>query len=240
LKQHSDNGKETLNEISKAHQFNYWMYETVRPFCRGKILEIGSGIGNLSSFFVRDNFQITLSDINEEYIKHLQEKFNDTGKHNIMPLDLGTCTFSKENAGILHKFDTVVFFNVLEHIENDHEAVENCKHLLRPGGTIVILVPAYQFLYCRLDRGLGHYRRYTAKQLFKLANATGLTIRKTFYFNALGIVAWFYAKIFRLDGVPGKEMRIYDKLVPFAKVIDRFLFQRTGLSVVAIVENKSA
>src|SRR2546422_3892844 len=73
-----EEGWETLEAIAKADKFNAWMFDTIRPFCKGRILEIGSGIGNISQFFISNNYDITLSDIRDNYCDILREKFKDS------------------------------------------------------------------------------------------------------------------------------------------------------------------
>ena len=70
-----DSGPETLEVISDAGKFNQWMYQTIKPYCSGNILEIGSGIGNISQFFLADNKKISLSDLSTYYFKILDAKF---------------------------------------------------------------------------------------------------------------------------------------------------------------------
>jgi len=229
--------QQTLQAISRAVKFNRWMYETIKPYCNGRVLEVGSGIGNISSFFVQDNFDITLSDIDDHYIQKLKNRFAPAGNvRDIIFLDLQQPDFQNSYATIMGSFDTVFLLNVLEHLDNDSQALHNCKKLLKTGGTLVVLVPAYSWLYSKLDKGLRHCRRYTLGMLQNLFNKQQLTVRKRFYFNALGIVAWSYAKIFRLSAVPGREMGIYNKLVPLAKAIDRLFVAKIGLSAIIIGE----
>ena len=68
-------GLETLLAISKADRFNKWMYETIQPYVKGNILEIGSGIGNISQYFLDDQQQITISDLRENYLDFLRNEF---------------------------------------------------------------------------------------------------------------------------------------------------------------------
>ena len=68
-------GMDILSVIEKADKFNFWMYETIKPYCKGKILEIGSGIGNISQFFIKEKYNITLSDIRDNYCEILRDKF---------------------------------------------------------------------------------------------------------------------------------------------------------------------
>jgi 2-polyprenyl-3-methyl-5-hydroxy-6-metoxy-1,4-benzoquinol methylase len=234
----NNTGQQTLEVISKAGRFNRWMYDTIRPYCHGNILEVGSGIGNISSFFVQDNFQITLSDVDDHYLQTLKNKYatNDNVK-DIMLLDLEHSDFEHAYRDKENSFDTIFLLNVLEHIKDDNKAVQNCKYLLKNGGTLIILVPAYSWLYARLDKTLAHYRRYSLPKLKSIFSRQHLSVTAQFYFNGIGIIAWSYAKIFRLSVVPSTEMKIYDKVVPFAKLLDKIVLNTIGLSAV-IIGNK--
>ena len=234
----SNTSQQTLETISKAHRFNRWMYDTIRPYCNGNILEIGSGIGNISSFFVQDKSQISLSDVDHVYLQALRNRFaNNSNVRDIMLLNLEHNDFENAYRDKQHSFDTIFLLNVLEHVKDDEKAVQNCKYLLKDGGTLIILVPAYASLYAKLDKELGHYRRYTLGKLKSIFSKQQLTVRTQFYFNGMGIIAWSYAKVFRLSVVPAPEMKMYNAVVPLAKLLDKILLHRIGLSAV-IVGNK--
>src|SRR6266704_50369 len=70
-------GIETLDVISSADKFNKWMYETIKPYCQGEILEIGSGIGNISKYFLEADAEITLNEIKVNYYKYQEDKFKE-------------------------------------------------------------------------------------------------------------------------------------------------------------------
>ncbi len=194
FKEIDEEGWETLLAVSKADRFNKWMYEAIKPYVKGNILEIGSGIGNISQCFLNDHQQITISDLRENYLGFLRKEFskysNLKGVYNI---DLIDPAFEQKNATLLNSFDSVFALNVIEHIENDHLALDNCKKLLKQGGKLIILVPAFNGLYNSLDRGLFHFRRYTASLLENEITSAGFKIDKCFYFNALGIPAWIWS-----------------------------------------------
>lgn len=232
-------GTETLKAIAEAGKFNKWMYQTIKPFAKGNLLEIGSGIGNISQFFLKDNYTITLSDTEENYIKYLKDNFNSySNLRTILSINIEEPEFQLKFSFQKDNFDTVFLLNVLEHIEKDELALKNISYLLKPGGKIIILTPAYSFLYSSLDRSLGHYRRYTKNKLKKCLEHAGYRIIKGLYFNSLGIAAWLYGKLFRLYKIAPGEMKFYDKLVPIAKLTDKLFLQRIGLSVVMIAQKK--
>jgi len=234
-KEIDEEGSEVLDVISSANKFNKWMYETISPFCTGNILEIGCGLGNISRYFIKDNRSIFLSDIRPNYINFCKKTFNiDNAK--MLTMDIADVNFNKKYPHLLGKFDSVFCLNVLEHIKDDHLAVENMVNLLIENGRLTLLVPAYQFLYNGMDKTLQHFKRYnkrTFKELvWQYENTTIL-----FYFNAMGILAWFIGgKLFKKNTIPRSEMNWYDFLVPFWKMIDRITFSKVGLSLVCVIK----
>jgi ubiquinone/menaquinone biosynthesis C-methylase UbiE len=228
-------GSEVLEVIASADKFNHWMYETIKPFSKGNILEIGSGIGNISKFFIEQGARITLSDFDDYYIEYLNKKYSNQ-KINIISIDLQQENFEQQHTGKKEVFDSIIMLNVLEHIQDDSLALKNCSYLLKPGGNIIILTPSYSFLYSSIDKALGHYRRYSLAELNNILIRNHFNVKKRFRFNALGIPAWFYGKILRLKTIPSKEMNFYNKLTPIARLIDRISFRKAGLSCIIIGE----
>ncbi|MFO7616345.1 MAG: class I SAM-dependent methyltransferase [Bacteroidales bacterium] len=229
-------GEETLKIILVANRFNRWMYETIRPWCRGEILEIGSGIGNISDFFIREGASIHLSDIREGYCQKLTEHYghhpNVTG---IETIDLADKEFDQRYRHLLNRFDTVFALNVVEHIFDDQLALTNCHRLLKPGGRVVILVPAYQWLYNNFDRELEHYRRYNRKNLGELLKSTNFNVIHSQYFNAAGMAGWFVSgKIQRHRMIPLGQMRLFNRLVVIFRLIDKLIFHSVGISVIMV------
>src|SRR5947209_4872127 len=103
-----DAGFQTLEAIAKAHAFNNWMFQTIRPFCHGNILEIGSGIGNISECFISAGYKITLSDVENFYVQKLKEKFPG---NNILCIDLEHPEFFSRYKDQLNSYDTVFLLN---------------------------------------------------------------------------------------------------------------------------------
>ncbi len=227
-------GIETLEAVSIAVNFNAWMYKTISSFCKGKILEIGSGIGNISSHFISDNKDITLSDIRDNYVNELRDKFQ-LEHDSVLKLDLTDEDFDQKHQKLFNKYDTIFALNVVEHILDDNLAIKNAKKLLKPSGKLIILVPAYQILYNSFDKALEHYRRYTSKSLNKLFVNNELKIEHNQYFNAFGMLGWFVSgRILRKKTIPIKQMKIYDNLLFVAKTIDKIAMNKIGLSVITV------
>lgn len=231
-------GLHTLLAISKADAFNRWMYDVTSPYLNGSILEIGSGIGNISAQFIRDGKTITLSDIRSNYIHHLQTNFQkEAAVKDILHLDLVEKDFSSTYQNLLGTFDSLFALNVVEHIKNDELAIQNAASLLKPGGSLVILVPANQWMYNSLDKDLHHYRRYSSNNLSRLMLNAGLTVNKAFYFNALGTAGWFISgSIFKNRIIKPGQMNLFNKMVPLARLIDKITSRFYGLSVVVLAQ----
>lgn len=229
-------GLETLASFAKARIFNRWMFEAIAPWCAGKVLETGSGIGNMSRLLLDQPLQVSLSDIRPEYCKILEQEL---GRHphlgGIHQIDLSTPDFIDVYAPLLGQYDTVVALNVIEHIGPDGLAVSNGKALLRPGGRLIVLVPAFQWLNNSLDKELGHYRRYTKKSLAALLTGAGFRVTRMRYFNLAGIPAWWYSGSVRHKRmIYPQQVTLYNKLVPVFRLMDKLVLHQAGLSVVAV------
>jgi len=236
IKGNSQYGTDTLTLIAGADKFNRWMYETIKPHCSGKILEIGSGIGNISQFFIKEGAEITLSDIETSYFPLLQEKFgkNENLKA-IQLLDLSDKNPEKNYPEMIDAFDTIFALNVVEHIPDHEQAMKNALKMLRKGGKVIILVPAFQWLYNGFDKQLDHQRRYTPKSLQTLLESNGFKVIHAQYFNFMGVLGWFFSgNILRKKEIPGGQMKLYNELVPLWKVIDFFTHKIIGLSVIQV------
>jgi 2-polyprenyl-3-methyl-5-hydroxy-6-metoxy-1,4-benzoquinol methylase len=236
FKQIDTEGEDTLNTIALASQFNKWMYDTIKPWCNGKILEIGSGVGNISEYFLRDNASIQLTDIREGYCKSLREKFLERKSLlGVETMNLVDEDFDLKFEKYFGNFDTIFALNVVEHIFDDQLAVSNCHKLLKKGGHLIILVPAFQTLYNNFDLELEHYRRYTRKKLESLFLSSNFSISHSKYFNAAGIAGWFVSgKIQHHRIIPVGQIKLYDRLVIIFKVLDRMILNSLGLSVITI------
>lgn len=227
-------GYETLDSIAQADNFNRYMFSVVSTDFKGEILEIGSGIGNISSYCIKEGYNFSASDLRPEYCEFLQNKFkghkNFKGTYQI---DIIDPHFDEKYAALFNKFNVVFALNIIEHVSDDDLAIKNCLKFLKEGGKLVILVPAFMFLYNSFDRGLGHYRRYTRKKLETLFLQNNLKVTKSRYFNFAGVLGWWVSgNILRKKTIPSGQMRLYNLLVGVFKIIDYFTKPFVGLSII--------
>jgi SAM-dependent methyltransferase len=207
------------------------MFDRLRRWIGRRVLEIGSGIGNLSMFLV-DREQLVLTDTREEYLDRLRQRF--AGRPNIAVAHL----YLPNDVGALggRRFDTAICLNVLEHVDDDISSLAAMRGLLAPSGRLVLLVPALPALYGTIDRALGHHRRYTRAGLRDLLRATGFRSVHLEYFNLAGVPGWWFAgRVLRRQSIPAGSLRLYDALVPLFR-LERLIPWRVGQSLIAIAE----
>ncbi|MFI5185553.1 MAG: class I SAM-dependent methyltransferase [Chitinophagales bacterium] len=234
-------GSGTLQLIAKADRFNHWMYLEFKSQLKGEVLEAGSGIGNISQLVIKDGLNITLSDYNNEYCEWLKKKFDGISNvKGIIRIDLLHPDFRTVYSGLKEKFDSIFLLNVIEHLADDCRAIANCHFMMKPAGHLIILAPAYQWLYCRLDKELGHYRRYTTKTIKKILEKENFIIQKVNHFNFLGMWGWLLlGKVFQKKKLSGNEMELFNSIVPLAKVLDQITFKKMGLSIIGTAMKKN-
>jgi 2-polyprenyl-3-methyl-5-hydroxy-6-metoxy-1,4-benzoquinol methylase len=229
-------GYETLESFSRAKAFTQWQYEEIQNSLRGNILELGSGIGNISEFLLKNHPSVALSDLRPEYCRYLSNLYQeDPHLSGIYELDLSQPDFQSRHKSLLGKFDTVIALNVLEHIADDVLAIRNAKSLMQAMGTLVLLVPAGQWLYNSLDRELGHVKRYSKKGLNEIIQAAGLTVKDCRYFNAAAIAGWwFQGNILRNKIISRSSLNLYNQMVPVFKKADKFVAPFAGVSLISV------
>jgi len=230
-------GIQTLEAIALADHFNQWMYETINPWCSGNIIEIGSGIGNISSYFLQNQQMILLSDLRPLFCDALQQKFqNHPTCLGIQQLDLVHAHFDEVYESLLGRFDTAFALNVIEHIQDDRQALLNLQKLLKPGGRMIILVPAFNALYNRFDKELHHYRRYIFQTLSEVMPKHQRLLHSS-YFNAAGIAGWwFMGGVLKKKVIPGSSMKMYNRLLPIIRFMDKVTQKFAGLSHIQVWE----
>ncbi|MDP3431661.1 MAG: class I SAM-dependent methyltransferase [Bacteroidota bacterium] len=229
-------GYSTLESISGADKFNRWMYETIKPFCKGRVLEIGGGIGNISQCFLNDEEELVVTELQTEYCDIIRKRLgNRQNLRGVLEMDIVDPEFDLKYREWFGTFDAVFALNVVEHIEYQHKAIANCKKLLKKGGNLVILVPAFQALFNHFDTALGHYRRYTGKTLQAVFDANDLAIVHRQYFNLIGIAGWWVSgSLLRKKIIPEGQMKLYNFFVPVFRIIDKISNKSLGLSVIMV------
>lgn len=214
-------GAKTLEIMSKADWYNNWLFEQIKKYLKGDILEVGAGIGNFTSRLKEYGDVVTI-DYDPRY---KNASYGDIEK--------GKYFFGNK------KFDTIVCMNVLEHIKDDRRALDNMRRLLRKKGRLVLLVPAHSWAYGEMDEALGHFRRYSKKEITKKILDSKFSILNSRYLNWSGLIGWFVnGRIFRRKIIPIDQLGIFDKLARPFLLLEKIFEPPAGLSVLVIGEKK--
>ncbi len=231
---------EDLEVMSDAQNYVRWIFsELVSPHLGRSVLEIGSGIGTFSTHIAADPKvkQLTCVEIDLSCSATAREALAaaDVRKpvEHIVGDYLGTALPKDE-------YDTALLLNVLEHLQDDRAAIRKARSELRMDGTLVIFVPAFDFLMSDLDRRLGHYRRYTTASLRKLLGGAGFTVSTHRYYNLAGFLGWLWR--FRVRGRTEQSadlVRFFDRRVlPVQLRVERALRLPVGQSVYAVAKKR--
>lgn len=224
--------------LQAAANYHDWTFEWIRPFVSGRILDIGGGTGNHIQRLTEH--ELVSIDLSVACVQELREKYRAlerwrfevadvTDRHAVAALGPGT-------------FDTVLSCNVFEHIPDDEAALVNAADLLKPGGRIVLVLPAHAALFGCMDRMAGHFRRYDKAMVRTLMGKAGLVPSHLRYVNVLGALGWFVNnRIIRHDnlssgGING-QIRLFDRWgVPMLRFLEGTRGMPFGQSLVCVGE----
>jgi len=213
-------GEQTLLAVSAAERYHRFLYERSAPYLGREILEAGSGIGNISRMLLgRD--RLVLTDAEPRYLTRLAQQYRDWDGVDVRRLDLARP--AADAADLEGRFDTVVCFQVVEHIEDDAAALATLRRLLKPGGRLVLMVPAHAALFGSLDRALGHFRRYERGELKDKLAAAGFELEALRLLNPVAVPGWWLnGRVLGRKVVPALQMRLFDRLVFLVRWLARF------------------
>jgi glycosyltransferase involved in cell wall biosynthesis len=220
----------TLEILRRAVKYNAWVFDLVRPYLGRDVLEIGAGIGTMTRHFLRGH-NVTATDISPGCLDRMRRDFAEYPQVRVEPLDI-----SRPSAPGGEAFDSVVCLNVLEHIEDDVRALRHMHQRLRPGGRVVLYVPANPRLYCEIDRGVGHCRRYVLGELAEKLTAAGFRLVHARHHNLIGALGWWIqGRLLGKKVIAATDAGGFELVMPLARGLDRLgLESRFSLSILAV------
>ncbi len=221
----------TLDQLAELDKYNQWIFEQFSDYLGNRVLEVGSGTGNITAFLCASRCEVLATDVVPAYRHQLQRNFEGRSNVRVGIFDL---TKAAPSDVVEKPFDTVVCLNVLEHIEDDAFALDQINRALLPGGTLALLVPAHRVLYGEFDSAVGHFRRYERKELSQKLIAAGFSIEEMNFFSIAATLPWLInGRILKRAFLPTGQTRLANSLVPLLK-LERFIGPPFGLSLIAI------
>lgn len=224
---------EDQERMSRAGNYFAWQSRLVARHLGQRVIEVGCGIGNFTGALL-DRELVVAIDAEPACIERLRQRYPCRPNLHAFACDAGNASFRA-----LARFepDSIAYINVLEHIEDHRGALQAAASILAPGGVVVLLVPAFGFLYGPIDRNLGHVRRYRRRDVRTLAAAAGFAVRKARYINALGFFGWWANSwLFRREAQSELQISVFDRLVPALARLEAAVPPPFGQSLLAVLE----
>jgi SAM-dependent methyltransferase len=220
-----------LEVMARANNYRNWTYRQIEPFIGRRVLEVGAGIGNFTELLL-DRELVVATDKYPLCVDYLRRRLGANLKVVPAQLDLE----EPNDTLARYEFDTVICMNVLEHIEDDLRALAYMRSVLAPGGRLILLVPAFQFLYGSVDRAIEHFRRYTRKDLLPKMRAGGFEVEHASYMNVIGMAGWFWNNRVRKTAEENPaQIGFFDRFIaPWAEHVERAVPPPFGLSLIAV------
>ncbi len=221
-----------LELFEKAVHWKRYYASFLKPYLRGNIVEVGAGLGGTTTSLCdgSQNEWVCLEP-DPTLARHITDKI----AAGVLPTCCSAAIGFLADLPADQKFDAALYIDVLEHIEHDHAQLEETTRHLKPGGYVVVLSPAYQWLFSPFDAAIGHYRRYTRTTLLAAAPPS-LKLVKAFHLDSLGLCTSAANKLFLKQSQPTpQQITMWDNvIVPLSKITDFLIGYNAGRSVIAI------
>ena len=219
---------EILRRLEGAPRYNAWLFERIRPHASGRVLDTGAGIGTFTTLLANHADEVVAAEPDDAFAERLRERTQ--AMPNVSVVAATVAQLPEE----LRDFDTAICMNVLEHIRDDIEALRSLRDRLRPGGRLLLLVPAHPFLFGATDEALEHGRRYTLSSLTRALREAGFAVETVRHVNPVGSLGWLVSsRLLRRRLIPVRPLRLYDALVPVLRRLDTLRLP-IGLSLWAV------
>src|SRR6516165_3062704 len=220
-----------LELFAAARNWKRYWSQQVRPFLRGDILEVGAGIGsNTSILDAAGAGRWTCLEPDPHLFSQLVQTLAKIPPSRVYEPICGTLRALRDE-----QFDTVLYVDVLEHIKDDREELNQATLHLRSRGHLVVLSPAHQCLFTPFDAAIGHFRRYNRSAL-RHVSPSGLKLIRLRYLDSLGLIASTANLLLLRQSMPTTgQLGFWDRwMVPVSQVLDPCFRYNIGKSIVAV------
>ena len=222
-----------LENLSSANGFTRWVLNEVDEWLGARILEVGCGTGSYTAAMAGADRHIVAVEKNEAYVQAARRRLEAHRNVLVLHGDAAALDIPMPEQG--RAYDTLILFDVLEHIELDIEVLARLRQRLCSGGHLILKVPAGPWLYSPMDQALGHCRRYDKAGLNQVVTRAGYELVAIWPFNAIAVAGWWWnGRIRGLQTPPANQVALFDRLVPVLRPLDRVARHLCGISLFAI------
>jgi SAM-dependent methyltransferase len=230
-----------LDAMAFASNYRRWIMDLLKPFIGRHIVEVGAGTGAFSELLLATKPEsLTILEPSSNLYRRLADLLRPLDSSGVVQLRHMDFIDAYSNPPHPQPPDTAVYINVLEHIEDDEAELDAVFATLPPGGRILIFVPALPYLMSDMDRELGHFRRYTLKDLKSKCAAAGFNIQLARYFDAFGVLPWWLKyRVLKSKRLEPGEVRFHDRfIVPVSRLIDGIVTLPCGKNILLVAEKR--
>ena len=224
--------------FSLATNWKRYIKAQIDNYLIGDVLEVGAGIGATTATLhdgrARRWFCLEPDASHVSKLRALVAQHADFAQPSVIVGSL--CALAERPS-----FDCVVYVDVLEHIHDDRSQIDKSSQLVRPGGYIIILAPAHQWLFSEFDKNIGHLRRYDKIRLDSM-RPTGWIEKKLWFLDSVGILLCLGNALVLRRAMPSRlQIYIWDRLcIPISRILDCLLFGKVGKSVVVVWQKQES
>lgn len=232
---------ENLNKWDYINGYSNWMYHIYEPYVGKRVFDVGAGMGRMVKYYIDNAERVVATDIFKSQVDFMNRYFSKCEIFRAELIDI----LNDDLAKYYEEFDTVICINVLEHLEDDVRAVKNMKKLLTDKGKLILFVPAFQKLYCSMDKNVNHYRRYNKGVLREIAKECEMEIVANSYFNLLGIIPYWLKGRFKKEAgesfstsLNENNSKVYNFASKILEPIEKRFPPKFGLSEMIVLSKK--
>jgi SAM-dependent methyltransferase len=218
-----------LAALDAAKNYHRWVRDIFRPYLGTVVAEVGAGIGSFSKLLLETSLQrlYALEPSADLYSQLVAGLAHDDRARSLNAF--------LDPSRLPEPVDSIIYNNVLEHIEDDVEELVRANEVLRPGGHLLVFSPAIAWLYSEFDKHVGHHRRYTKRGLVAVAERAGFRIVQARYFDLAGAALWYLAFVLLKLQPRRSSVALYDTVVvPPMRVLESIVPPPIGKNVLLV------
>lgn len=214
--------EQALRIAAQAGQYHSFLFKQIEPYLGREVIEVGAGAGNISRLLL-DRDRLVLTDDDPGHLEKLADNYKNWGYVRTLGLDPARPETAPGSEGLWGGFDSVVSFHALSRIRDDAAALRTMQRMLKPGGRVLLMLPAHARLFGSLDAGMGHHRRYDAADVRDKLAAAGFELEQVRFLNPVAVPAWWLrSRVLKLRLISDFQLAVFDILMPLVRWLARF------------------